>query len=195
MATYLNFVCIGQYEVRQGIQDGLPYVYAVTEQLKPENRKRAFDALLTSTERVRTMEKMFGPYPFSEIGGVVPAHDLPFGGLENQTRPVYNPRAILAEGYAPELINHELSHMWFGDNVTLREWNDIFNNEAYASWAQWAYNERTGGGRRTTSSTRPTTSTPGKDEFWQITMIDPSKRTCSTWSTPAGRWRCRRCAT
>ena len=27
--------------------------------------------------------------------------------------------------------------MWFGDNVTLREWNDIFDNEAYASWAEW----------------------------------------------------------
>ena len=160
MATYLNFVGIGQYEVRQGIQDGLPYVYAVSEQLKPENRKQAFDALLTSTERVRTMEQLFGPYPFTEIGGVVPAHDLPFGALENQTRPVYNPGAILAEGYAPELLNHELAHMWFGDNVTLREWNDIFTNEAYASWAQWIYNERTGGARPTTSSTRPTTRSP-----------------------------------
>ena len=41
---------------------------------------------------------MFGPYPFSELGGVVPAHELPFGALENQTRPVYNPSSILSEG-------------------------------------------------------------------------------------------------
>ena len=162
MATYLNFVCIGQFEVQQGTQDGLPYVYAVSEQLKPDDRKRAFDALLTSTMRIRTMEQLFGPYPFTEIGGVVPAHDLPFGALENQTRPVYNPGAILSEGFAPELLNHELAHMWFGDNVTLREWNDVFTNEAYASWAQWAVNERTRRSRPTTSSTRPTTSTPAR---------------------------------
>ncbi len=175
MATYLNFVTIGQYEVRQGIQDGLPYVYAVSEQLRPENRKRAFDALLTSTQRVRTMEQVFGPYPFSEIGGVVPAHDLPFGALENQTRPVYNPKAILAEGYAPELLNHELAHMWFGNNVTLREWNDIFTNEAYASWAQWIYNERTRG-RTANDKLNETYNQVANDAgFWQVTMIDPSR--------------------
>ena len=175
MATYLNFVCIGQFEVRQGTQDGLPYVYAVTEQLKPDDRKRAFDALLTSTERVRTMEKIFGPYPFSELGGVVPAHDLPFGALENQTRPVYNPSAILADGYAPELINHELAHMWFGDNVTLREWNDIFTNEAYASWAQWIYNERTGKGKANDKLNETYSQYAHEVGFWQVTMIDPSK--------------------
>ena len=175
MATYLNFVCIGQFEVRQGTQDGLPYVYAVSEQLKPENRKRAFDALLTSTERVRTMEQMFGPYPFSEIGGVVPAHDLPFGALENQTRPVYNPGAILAKGYAPELMNHELAHMWFGDNVTLREWNDIFTNEAYASWAQWIYNERTGKGKANDKLNETYNQYAHDAGFWQVTMIDPSQ--------------------
>ena len=175
MATYLNFVTIGQYEVRQGLQDGLPYVYAVSEQLKPENRKRAFDALLTSTERVRTMEQVFGPYPFSEIGGVVPAHDLPFGALENQTRPVYNPGAILAPGYAAELLNHELAHMWFGNNVTLREWNDIFTNEAYASWAQWMYNERTRNRKANDELNQSYDRYKGEAGFWQITMIDPSK--------------------
>ena len=175
MATYLNFVCIGQFEVRQGIQGGLPYVYAVSEQLKPANRKRAFDVLLTSTERVRTMEQMFGPYPFSEIGGVVPAHDLPFGALENQTRPVYNPSAILAKDYAPELLNHELAHMWFGNNVTVREWNDIFTNEAYASWAQWAYDERTGNGKANDKLNETYNQYAGEAGFWQITMIDPTK--------------------
>ena len=175
MATYLNFVTIGQYEVRQGLQDGLPYVYAVSEQLKPENRLRAFDALLTSTARVRTMEQIFGPYPFTEIGGVVPAHDLPFGALENQTRPVYNPGAILAKGYAPELLNHELAHMWFGNNVTLREWNDIFTNEAYASWAQWIYNERTRGRPANAKLDETYDQVAGDAGFWQVTMIDPSR--------------------
>ena len=95
MATYLNFVSIGQYELKQGIDHGLPYVYAVSEQLSVEDRKKAFAALMTSGERIRTLEAMFGPYPFSEIGGIVPVHQLPFGGLETQTRPVYDARSIL----------------------------------------------------------------------------------------------------
>ena len=81
---------------------------------------------------------LFGPYPFTELGGIVVAADVPFDGLESQTRPVYKARSIVDPKYADELVTHELAHMWFGDNVTVREWNDIFDSEAYASWAAWA---------------------------------------------------------
>jgi aminopeptidase N len=175
MATYLNFVSIGQFELKQGVQDGLPYVYAVSEQLSAADRKTAFAALLTSVSRVRTMESMFGPYPFSEIGGVVPAHNLEFGGLENQTRPVYEANAILSRGFAPTLVTHELAHMWFGDNVTVRQWNDIFDNEAYASWAEWGYAERTGGRKANDQLNRTYARFAEDKDFWRITMIDPSR--------------------
>jgi aminopeptidase N len=175
MASYLNFVSIGQFELKQGSKDGLPYVYAVSEQLRPADRQKVFAALLTSVDRVRVMEGMFGPYPFTEIGGVVPAHDLPFGALENQTRPVYNAGAILNERYAPELLNHELAHMWFGNNVTLRQWNDIFNNEAYASWAQWGYNERTRNRKANDKLNEAYNQYAAEAGFWRTTMIDPGR--------------------
>ena len=66
--------------------------------------------------------------------------------------------------------------MWFGDNVTVRQWNDIFNNEAYASWAQWGCRrahrrtERQRGDERA-----PTRRRKDEPEFWQVTMIDPSR--------------------
>jgi aminopeptidase N len=175
MATYLNFVSIGQFEVKQGTEDGLPFVYAVSEQLQPANRQKAFAALMTSVDRLRVLEGMFGPYPFTEIGGVVPAHDLPFGALENQTRPVYDARAILSDGFAPDLLNHELAHMWFGNNVTLQQWNDIFTNEAYASWAQWGYTERTRGQKANDKLNETFDRYANEAGFWQITMIDPGR--------------------
>ncbi|HEY5821459.1 MAG TPA: M1 family metallopeptidase [Propionibacteriaceae bacterium] len=175
MATYLNFVSIGQYEIKQGIDDGLPYVYAVSEQLAADQRVRAFATLQRSLPTVRSLETMYGPYPFTEIGGVVPAHRLWFGALENQTRPVYNANSILDEGFGPEVVTHELAHMWFGDNVTVAQWNDIFNSEAYASWSQWALEERTGGttaDEKLSSTFDQYSSNPG---FWAVTMVDPTR--------------------
>ena len=100
MATYLNFVSIGHFALEQGVVDGLPYVYAVTEQLGAEERQRAFTALQTSDEKVRVLAELFGPYPFTELGGVVVAAELGFDGLETQTRPVYRAAGILDAGDA-----------------------------------------------------------------------------------------------
>lgn len=175
MATYLAFVSIGQYELKEGVDQGLPYVYAVTGQLSADQRATAFTALLTSASRIRTMESMFGPYPFTEIGGIVPAHQLWFDGLETQTRPVYNARSILSAQYAPELLTHELAHMWFGDNVTVRQWDDIFTNEAYASWTPWGYAERTGGEPANQAMNAAYNRLRDRPNFWRITMVDPSR--------------------
>jgi aminopeptidase N len=175
MATYLTFVTIGQYELQQGVEDGRRYVYAVSDQLSVDDRKRAFAALQRSASIVRVLESMFGPYPFTDLGGVVPAHKLWFSGLETQTRPIYERSAIVDGRFATSLMAHELTHMWFGDNVTLRQWNDIFDNEAYASWAQWGYAERTGGRSANDALNALYERTKDRADFWRITMIDPGK--------------------
>ena len=172
MATYLSFVSIGQYALQEGVVDGRPYVYAVSEQLSAPDRDKAFAALTRSGAIVRTLESMFGPYPFAELGGIVPAHKLPFDGLETQTRPVYLRSSIIGPG-ATDLVVHELAHMWFGDNVTVRQWNDIFLNEAYASWAQWGYAERTGGRSADEAMNALFDRAKDRPRFWRITMIDP----------------------
>ena len=51
---------------------------------------------------------------------------------------------------------HELAHMWFGDQVTLRQWNDIFINEGYASGPQWGYAERSRSADRATNGSTST---------------------------------------
>lgn len=173
MATYLNFVTIGQYDVRESTVDGRQAVYAVSEQLGRDDRARAFAAMAPTPEIIARYEKWFGPYPFAEIGGVVPAHRFDFGGLETQTRPVYEAGAILDSGFSSGLVAHELAHMWFGDNVTVKQWNDIFDNEGYASWAQWAYRSATGGPSVNDQLERAYQNTKDDADFWRITMIDP----------------------
>jgi aminopeptidase N len=173
MATYLNFVSIGQYEIRQSTVDDLQAVYAVSEQLSSADRERAFAAMERSPAILRTFENWFGPYPFTEIGGVLPAHQFGFGGLETQTRPVYDAESLLDDRFAPGLVAHELGHMWFGDHVTVRQWNDIFNNEGYASWAQWAYADASGGEKLNDHLERAYQATKDEPAFWKVTMIDP----------------------
>lgn len=173
MATYLNFVSIGQYQLQQGDVDGRPYVYAVSEQLSEPDRAKAFAAMHTSGRIIRTLESLYGPYPFTEVGGVVPAHQLRFAGLETQTRPVYDRGAILNADLTTELITHELAHMWFGNNVTVAQWNDIFINEAYAAWSEWGRAEREDGRPADDQLNRLYDRAKDRDTFWRVTMIDP----------------------
>lgn len=173
--TYATFLSIGQFEIREGSADGRPFVYAVSEQIPPAERSRAFAEMAKSGAIVQRLEEVFGPYPFTEIGGVVPIAEFAFDGLETQTRPIYARSAILDEDGADRLLVHELAHMWFGDSVTLEQWNDIFLNEAYASWAEWVDAERTGGRSGNEILNPAYDATRDRARFWQITMIDPGR--------------------
>ena len=180
MATYLAFVAIGSFTLQQGVVDGMPYVYAVSDQLSAADRKTAFVALQSSAAKVRVLAGLFGPYPFTELGGIVVAANLPFDGLEAQTRPVYKAQSIVDARYSDDLVTHELAHMWFGDNVTVRQWNDIFDSEAYASWAYWAWREKTGGPTAQSALLRLYGRARGATDFWRVTMSDPGRRNMFT---------------
>ena len=138
LAPYLTFVTAGQFDIEEATSDGRPGVYAVSHLLDSTMRRAALSALRGTPATIRELELRYGPYPFSQIGGVVSGVDPVWAGLETQTRPVYG-ASLASDGDWPEyLLAHELAHMWFGDHVRVATWADIVNNEG---WATFAANE------------------------------------------------------
>ena len=89
------------------------------------------------------LESAIGPYPFaSEKMGVV---ETPYKGMEHQTVNAYgNKYAKTPYGY-DDLLQHELAHEWFGNQVTNANWDDMWLHEAFATYMQPLYAESIGG--------------------------------------------------
>ena len=145
MASYLATIDIGHWDVRQGTTtSGLPFYDAVDPDLlaDPVLGPSINASLARQGEIVDVLSSAFGPYPFSTVGAIVDDQDDLFFALETQTRPVYS-QYFWPEG-GDSVIAHELAHQWYGDHVALEQWQDIWLNEGWATYAEWVWAEHEG---------------------------------------------------
>ncbi|MGN6574894.1 MAG: M1 family metallopeptidase [Nocardioides sp.] len=173
MAPYLAFFAAGRFVVEQGTRAGFPYVNAVSKQLSAGNRTRALKLMRRTPKIVAWLQSQFGDYPYESTGGVTTALYSGFA-LENQSRPTY---PYLGNGsYARTTVVHELAHQWFGDQVSVHRWRDIWLNEGFASWAEWRYDEAHG--RRSAQRTllNHYAAYMRSDPLWKLEIGDPGPK-------------------
>ena len=140
LSTYLIALIVGELEASRTRRLGPTPIRVWSV---PGKKHLAGFALEAAVESLGRLEKYFGlPYPYGKLD-LIAVPDFEFGAMENagavtfrESLLLLDPRTVtLAEQKrVAEVIAHELAHMWYGDLVTMEWWDDLWLNEAFATW-------------------------------------------------------------
>jgi aminopeptidase N len=154
MSTYLVAMIVGNFECREGDAQGIPLRICST----PDKRPLTGFALEAALQQMRFYNQYYGiEYPFEKLD-LVAVPDFAAGAMENTGAITFREEYLLADPATASVttrknvagtISHEIAHMWFGDLVTMKWWDDLWLNEGFATWmankplGQWRPDWRT----------------------------------------------------
>ncbi|WP_432116753.1 aminopeptidase N [Streptomyces sp. bgisy032] len=139
--TYLVAVAAGPWHSVRTEHRGLPFGLHCRRSLAPHLDADAEELLdITRACFDRYHEKFDEPYPFDSYDqAFVPEFNA--GAMENPGLVTFRDEFVYRSAVTDTerqtramVIAHEMAHMWFGDLVTLRWWDDIWLNESFAEY-------------------------------------------------------------
>ena len=186
LSTYMVALAIGDFDCLNEKAGGVP-IRLCTQSGKVALGKYS---LAAAKDAFEYFEDWFGiDYPLEKLD-LVAVPDFAAGGMENpgaiffrEATVLFDPEKAPADTrrWAASLIAHELSHLWVGDLVTMRWWDDVWLNEGLATWIS----------RKAVAATRPELEPETARAFMTIKALESdalegSRATRSPVDDPSG---------
>jgi aminopeptidase N len=142
VSTYLFAFAAGRFQAETAERSGRRFtmLHRETDAAKvARNREAIFDLHASAIEWLERYTDI--PYPFGKFDFVL-IPSFQFGGMEHPGSIFYNASSLFLDPSATtnqklnraSLIAHETAHMWFGDLVTMRWFDDVWMKEVFANF-------------------------------------------------------------
>jgi puromycin-sensitive aminopeptidase len=140
LSTYLLALAVGELVASEPVHCGETEIRIWHVPGKESLTAFALDAARETLARLETYFDL--PYPYEKLD-LVAVPEFEAGAMENAGAVFFRETLLLVDPArtttlelkrVAEVICHELAHMWYGDLVTMAWWDDLWLNEAFATW-------------------------------------------------------------
>jgi aminopeptidase N len=100
----------------------------------PEHLQLARAMWRGAPEILAVFARRFGEFPF--LDDKIAVVDAPMSGMEHQTLIAYGDDFLPDDSGIDETLVHELAHEWWGNKISVREWDDFWIQEGFATYAE-----------------------------------------------------------
>lgn len=142
LPSYLVAFAVGDFDVVDAPEDAIPGIPFRIIATKGKGELAEYALERTPLIHAALSEYFGGPHPFDKLD-MVAVPNFAAGAMENVGLVTYRETLLLLDEetapanrkmWSQSVIAHELAHMWFGNMVTLAWWDDLWLNEAFATW-------------------------------------------------------------
>ncbi len=140
ISTYLFTVAAGPWHTVSGRHDGIDLGLHCRRSLAPHLDADAAELLEVTAQSFDLQQALFGRrYPFGDTYDQLFVPEFNAGAMENPGAVTFSEMFVFRSRTTDDsrrqramVVAHEMAHMWFGDLVTMRWWDDLWLNESFA---------------------------------------------------------------